>query len=98
MYLSQFDIVRTAIEGQLRDPERQALLLGVILANELIVDAIEERRRGIQSAGICRPQRRAGGKIKDAFALGDLRCTDRRIQAGDLDVQVALQGKSCSLT
>ena len=98
MRLRQLDIVRAAVEGQLRDPERQALFLGVILAHELIVDAIEERRRGIQRADICRPQRRTGGKIKDAFAFGNLRCTDRRIQAGNLDFQVTLQGKSGGFT
>ena len=59
---------------------------------------VEECRRGIQRAGICRTQRRTGVEIKDAFTLGDLRVTDRRIQASDLDFQVALEGKSGGFT
>ena len=98
MRLRQLDIVRAAVEGQLRDPERQALFLRIILANELAVDALEERRSGLQGTGICRTQCRTGRQIKDALALSDLRCTDRRIQASDLDFQVALQGKSGGFT
>ena len=98
MRLRQLDIVRTTVEGQLRDPKCQALFLRIILADELTVDTIEERRSGIQRAGICRAQRRTGGMIKDAFALGDLRFTDRRIQASDLDFQIALEGKSGGFT
>ena len=98
MRLRQLDIVRAAVEGQLRDPECQALLLRIILANELVVHALEERRRGLQRAGICRTQRGTGVEIKDAFALGDLRCTDRRIQASNLDFQVTLEGKSGGFT
>ena len=56
MRLRQLDIVRAAVEGQLRDPERQALFLRIILANELAVDALEERRSDLQGIGIGRTQ------------------------------------------
>ena len=98
MRLRQLDIVRAAVEGQLRDPERQALFLGIILANQLAVDALEERRSGLQGIAIGRTQCRTSRKIKDALTFGDLRGTDRRVQAGDLNLQVALQGKSGSFT
>ena len=36
MRLGQLDIVRAAVEGQLRDPECQALFLRIILGNEIV--------------------------------------------------------------
>ena len=98
MRLGQLDIVRAAVEGQLRDPECQALFLRIILANEIAVHALEERRSGLQRARICRTQGGTGVQIKDAFTLGNLLCTDRRIQASNLDFQVALEGKSRGFT
>src|SRR5207248_10300605 len=74
--LRQLDIVRAAIEGQLGNPEGQALFLRIILANELTVHPPEERRRGLQRAGIGRTQCGTGVQIKDALALGDPRISE----------------------
>ena len=95
--LRQFDIGCATIEGQLGEPYCQPVLLGVI-PRGAIRQTIEKCRARLLGAGIRSTQRRTRVQIKNTFAFGDLGFADRRIQARNLDFQIALESKSRGFT